>query len=107
MKYEFDTAALKHIEDHGFSLSVLSVPGQKKGESGERPVLLTEQMDTSAEAEDRLGLGDASALMSGAKEARPGRTAGGTARSALVVKVITSGWHPRLRTCPALSREVV
>lgn len=72
-------------------------------------MLLIEQMETSAEPEDRLGLGEASALGS---RVRKGRTLGGSARSALVVvvtvvTVITSGWRPRLRTCPALSREVV
>lgn len=78
-----------------------------------RSVLLMEQMETSADAEDRLGLGEtASVLGFRVREGRPGRTLGGSARSALVavvtvVKVITSGWRPRLRTCPALSREVV
>lgn len=118
---EYDTPAVKQDEDHDFSpplshtpacAPVLPVPAQKKGESGVRSVLLMEQMETSAEAEDRLGLGETTALGSKVKEGRPGRTLGGSARSALVVAVtvvtvITSGWRPRLRTCPALSREVV
>lgn len=75
-------------------------------------MLLTEQMEMSAEAEDRLGLGETSVLGSRVRDGRPRRTLGGSARSALVVvvtvvTVITSGWRPRLRTCPALSREVV
>lgn len=75
-------------------------------------MLLIEQMETSAEPEDRLGLGERSVLGSRVRKRRPGRTLGGSARSALVVvvtvvTVITSEWRPRLRTCPALSREVV
>lgn len=78
----------------------------------------------SPESDGRLGSGEGSEQVSGVGEGgavgRPGRELGGSARRVFVVIVVTgvivsvivggggftSGWHPRLRTCPSLSREV-
>lgn len=86
--------------------------------------MLAELMEMSSESDGRLGLGEGSEQVSGVREGgavgRPGRQQGGSARSVSVVDVVTvvavgivckgsgftSGWHPRLRTCPSLSRGV-
>ncbi len=74
----------------------------------------------SSESYGRLGFGEGSEQASGVREGgatgRPGRQLGGSTRSVFVVDVVTvvtvggsgftSGWRPRLRTCPSLSRGV-
>lgn len=86
--------------------------------------MLAELMEMSSESDGRLGLGEGSEQVSGVKEggamSRPGRQLGGSARGVFVVDVVTvvtvgiickgssftSGWRPRPRTCPSLSRAV-
>lgn len=84
--------------------------------------MLAELMEMSSESEWRPGLREGSEQVSGVGErgavGRPGRQLGGSARgvSAVVDVVVvgvvwqgsgfTSGWRPRLRTGPSLSRGV-
>lgn len=83
-------------------------------------------MEMSSESERRPGLGEGSEPVSGVRErgtvgrtvVRPGRQRGGCASGVsggevVVVGVVrkgsgifTSGWRPRPRTCPSLSRGV-
>lgn len=90
---------------------------------GEQAVL-AELMEMSSESDGRLGFGEGSEQVSGVREGgatgRPGRQLGGSVRSVFVVDVVTvvtvgiickgsgftSGWRPRLRICPSLSRVV-
>lgn len=90
---------------------------------GEQAVL-AELMEMSSESDGRPGFREGSEQVSGVREGgavgRPGRQPGGSARSVSVVDVVvvvtvgiickgsgfTSGWRPRLRTCPSLSRGV-
>lgn len=78
----------------------------------------------SSESDGRLGFGEGSEQVSGVREGgatgRLGRQLGGSAQSLFVVDDVsvvtvciickgsgfTSGWRPRLRTCPSLSRGV-
>lgn len=85
--------------------------------------MLAEPMEESRESDGRSGLGEAAGQVSAVREGgavgRPGRQLGGSALWVCVVGVVvvvvivgisskgfTSGWRPRLRTCPSLSRAV-
>lgn len=84
--------------------------------------MLAELMEMSSESERKPGLAEGLEQVSGVRKSgtlgRPGRQRGGCASGVSVGDVVvvcvvrkgsgsfTSGWHPRPRTCPSLSRGV-
>lgn len=80
---------------------------------GEQAVL-AELMEMSSESDGRPRFGKVSGVRGRGATGRPGRQLGGSAHSESVITVgiicrsrgFTSGWHPRRKTCPSLSRGV-